>query len=256
MIGNFIPTPTWVFERSLLSDVGYFDESFKAWEDWEWLIRASKVTDFLSIPQITVEVHQRSNDGGHLGVIHRPDMRKWFDLVYAKHPAHSPELIKARSDHLNRLFPSAHSDSNPGGMDSDTGVFSAASQGQLDVIGLINHAERLVNAQRAELAAELYRQWLANTKSPLIYAAAFNLGALLSQLGNFTEAEQAYRQALAANPHFAQAHYGLALLLERSEQPDSAQSHWRWLADKDHGVEASDHGMYAIALARLERPGH
>jgi tetratricopeptide (TPR) repeat protein len=110
--------------------------------------------------------------------------------------------------------------------------------------------------ERPELAAELYRQWLANTKSPLVYAAAFNLGALLSQLGNFTEAEQAYRQALAANPHFAQAHYGLALLLERSEQPNGALSHWRWLADKDHGVEASDPGMYAIALARLERFGH
>lgn len=256
MIGNFIPTPTWVFERSLLSEVGYFDESFKAWEDWEWLIRASKATDFLSIPKITVEVHQRSNDGGHLGVIHRPEMRKWFDLVYAKHPAHSPELIKARIDHLNRLFPNANADLNPVDTDSDVAVFSAAGQGQLDIISLINHAERLVNAQRADLAAELYRLWLGNTKSPLLYAAAFNLGAVLEGLGNHSEAEQAYRLALASNPHFAHAHYGLALLLERSERPDGAQSHWRWLADKNNGVEASDPGMYVTALARLERSGN
>lgn len=251
MIGNFIPTPTWVFERSLLSEVGYFDESFKAWEDWEWLIRASQVTDFLSIPQITVEVHQRSNDAGHLGVIHRPEMRKWFDLVYAKHPAQTPGMVKARADNLNRLFPDHNAVMEPADMDSEADIFLAARQGQLDIISLINHAERLVNAQRTDLAADLYRQWMDNTKSPLIYAAAFNLGTVLEAVGDLTQAEQAYRHALASNPYFVNAHFGLAVLLERCGKPDEAQLHWRWIRDKENGVEASHPDIYEKALASL-----
>ena len=254
MIGNFIPTPTWVFERSLLSEVGYFDESFKAWEDWEWLVRASQVTDFLSVPKITVEVHQRSNDSGHLGVIHRPEMRKWFDLVYAKHPAQTPEMDKARADHLNRLFPDHNAVIKTADMDSEAGIFLTAKQGQLDIISLVNNAERLVNAQRPDRAVELYRQWLDNTKSPLLYAAAFNLGAVLEAIGNQAQAEEAYRYALACNPHFAHPHFGLALLLERCGRSDEAQTHWCWIRDKENGVQASHPDIYEKALEGLERP--
>lgn len=252
MIGNFIPTPTWVFERSLLTDVGYFDESFKAWEDWEWLIRASQATEFLSIPHITVEVHQRSNDGGHLGVIHRPEMRKWFELVYAKHPAQTPEMVKARADHMNRLFPDHHAVIKPADMDSEPDIFLTAKQGQLDIISLVNNAERLVNAQRSDLAAELYRQWMEHTKSPLIYAAAFNLGVVLEGVGKQAQAEDAYRYALACNPQFANAHFALALLLQRCDKPDQAQNHWRWIAGKENGVQASHPGIFEQALANLE----
>lgn len=40
---NYISTPTMLIRRSVLEDVGYFDESFKCLEDWELVLRiASK----------------------------------------------------------------------------------------------------------------------------------------------------------------------------------------------------------------------
>jgi tetratricopeptide (TPR) repeat protein len=183
-------------------------------------------------------------------------MRKWFELVYAMHPAQTPELMKARSAHLKRLFPDrddAPGDTrrNPDERLEDS-VFVAARQGTLDIIDLINNAEGLVNEQRPDLAAELYLQWLDHAKSPLLYAAAFNLGTVLEGVGDYSEAEQAYRRALAHNPLFVHAHFGLALLLERRGNADEAAIHWHWLTQEENGVATSHQGMYEKALAIME----
>ena len=59
-ICNYIPINTFCHGRAWLEQVGRFDENLRALEDWDLLIRLSRVTDFVSIRKATVEVRQRA----------------------------------------------------------------------------------------------------------------------------------------------------------------------------------------------------
>ncbi len=253
LVGNFIPTPTWMFERALLEEAGLFDEAYKAWEDWEWLIRASARTDFLFVPRFTVQVHQRPNDAGHLGVKHRPEMRRWVDKVYAKHPSPTPEIAASREVFLKSLFPAVAATSGHASGPEDGDLFALARQGALDIIGLINGAGQLVETGHPDQGAALYLLWLAHAESPLKYAAAFNLGCLQEKMGAFQEAEQAFMSTLAYNPKFAQARYALAVLLERRGAREEARTHWGWICSVENGIETSDPGLFQNARVNLQR---
>ena len=214
LVGNYIPTPTWCFSRSLLKNAGDFNESFEAWEDWEWLIRASAHTPFVCVPQTTVLVHQRQGDAGHLGVKHRPYMRQWFERVYALHPAESEPVAHARDQYLQRLFPtvpgtaeSSHLDQAPG---LDPGELAAARIGSLDAMRLIDMAQALHEQGHPLYAAALYRVWIDKTQSPLRFAALYNLGTLLETMGDKPGAQSAYQGALDLNPGFDMARNSLA----------------------------------------------
>lgn len=51
--GNFIPFMTAMIHRDLAEEVGPFDESLETYEDWDFWIRASELTDFYRLPGIT-----------------------------------------------------------------------------------------------------------------------------------------------------------------------------------------------------------
>jgi GT2 family glycosyltransferase len=48
---NFIPIGSFLFRRSLLDSVGYFDEHLEMLEDWDFLRRLSKKIEFLFVPK-------------------------------------------------------------------------------------------------------------------------------------------------------------------------------------------------------------
>jgi len=244
-VGNFIPTPTWFFARSLLEEVGYFDESFKAWEDWEWLVRVSAATGFLALNRISVDVHQRAGDASHLGVQHRPQMRQWFERVYAMHPASSPEVAQSRQAYLASLFPA---DGTTGARESP---LEALALCQLDIVEIINRAEALTQAGHWQQAAQLYTDWLTLSESPLRYAGAYNLGCLFSSRGNGLQAAQAFGQAVQFKPDFASGHFALAMQLEALGDLAQAQAHYRWIVEPAHGVAQSQPDQFQHAQARL-----
>lgn len=246
-VGNFIPTPTWFFARSLLAEVGLFDESFKAWEDWEWLIRASAATHFVSVPRVTVEVHQRADDASHLGVQHRPQMRQWFERVYQKHPASSPEVAQHRLAYLQSLFPSSGAAADPS---VALGNLDGLQLGQKDIVAIINLAEQQIQSGSTQLAADTYAAWLQHSNSPLRYVAAYNLGSLYSGQGQLGQALQYFAQSLKFNPEFAPGHFAVATHLERQGRADMAQPHYAWLADPAHGVEHAHRDIYLAALQK------
>ncbi|TDR78457.1 glycosyltransferase [Paludibacterium purpuratum] len=63
---NYIPINTFCHARALLDHIGLFDESLLALEDWDLLIRLSRVAPFVHVQRNTVEVRQRLEDrGGH-----------------------------------------------------------------------------------------------------------------------------------------------------------------------------------------------
>lgn len=246
-VGNFIPTPTWFFARSLLPEVGYFDESFKAWEDWEWLIRAAAATDFLSVPVVTVEVHQRADDTSHLGVQHRPQMRQWFERVYEKHPPSTPEVKQHRLDYLHSLFPAVGMATDPS---NALGNLDDLQLSGKDVVSIINLAEEQLKSGAWELAANTYNSWLQHTQSPLSYVAAYNLGSLWSSRGRPDQALTYFAQTLKLKPDFIPGHFALALHLERAGNAAAALAHYLWLVDAANGVEASHLEIYRTALQK------
>ena len=90
-----------------------------------------------------------------------------------------------------------------------------------------NHLEARINLGRllhmdgrlAE-AEQVYR--FGGQAEPLL---VFNLGVLLEDLGREPEAIVAYREALALDPKFADAHFNLARLYERARDPKASLRH-------------------------------
>ena len=60
--GNLFPVCCAMHERSLIDEVGYFDEELPTHEDWDLWIRMSEVCDFVHVPMMTCMV-DRSRTG-------------------------------------------------------------------------------------------------------------------------------------------------------------------------------------------------
>ena len=59
LVENYIPIIAIAHDRSCLEQTGVFDESLPVFEDWDFLIRLSRIYDFLHIPEFTCEVRVR-----------------------------------------------------------------------------------------------------------------------------------------------------------------------------------------------------
>ena len=82
-------------------------------------------------------------------------------------------------------------------------------------LGRLLHADgRLAEAEK------IYRG--ANHREPLL---TFNLAVLLEDLGREPDAIKAYRETLAMDPQFADAHFNIARLYERAKDPQASLRH-------------------------------
>jgi tetratricopeptide (TPR) repeat protein len=80
---------------------------------------------------------------------------------------------------------------------------------------------RLLHADgRLGEAEKIYRG--AVQREPLL---TFNLAVLLEDLGRESDAITAYRETLAMDPQFADAHFNIARLYERAEDPQASLRH-------------------------------
>jgi len=83
---NYIPINTFCHARALLDHVGLFDESLHALEDWDLLIRLSRVVPFVHIQRNTVEVRQRLEDrSGHQTGRQFDNLHDLFRKIYARY---------------------------------------------------------------------------------------------------------------------------------------------------------------------------
>jgi tetratricopeptide (TPR) repeat protein len=97
----------------------------------------------------------------------------------------------------------------------------------------INLGRLLHLAGRLAEAQHVYRT--ATQPDPLL---AFNHAVLLEDLGREPDAIRAYREALALDPEFADAHFNLARLYERAQDPQSSLRHllaYRRVTDRQGG---------------------
>ncbi len=116
------------------------------------------------------------------------------------------------------------------------------SQPPLSLADLVNEAQRLQQAGQAAAAVLLYQHWIGHGQPAMRHVACFNLGTLLGALNRHTEAEAAYRQAVALQPDFPHARLNLGHLLERAGRPEDALGQWREVVD---GPAASDLKVHA-----------
>ena len=128
-----------------------------------------------------------------------------------------------------------------------------AWQGELDFSQLIECTSRLEAKKLGSLAAVLYQTWLKRNKSPYAHAAYFNLGATLTNEGDLTGAEEAYREAIKLFPGFLQPRLNLGLLFERAGQIDKAIAEWRWVEQNVSWTQADNKSMVLLAINHLGR---
>ena len=63
------------------------------------------------------------------------------------------------------------------------------------------------------------------------FEAYFNLGNIHHDLGRYLDALEHYRVAIGINPGYADAHFYLAVTLEKIGHSAEAKSHWRSYRD-------------------------
>lgn len=93
LVENFVPTLCFMHEKSCLEKAGYFDETLKRHEDWDFWIRLSRHYAFVHIPQATCEFNRR-NDASSLTVQNLAPFLETMQRVYAKHA----EFVAGRAD--------------------------------------------------------------------------------------------------------------------------------------------------------------
>ncbi|MCK9387789.1 MAG: tetratricopeptide repeat protein [Sulfuritalea sp.] len=97
----------------------------------------------------------------------------------------------------------------------------------LSIAELGAKAEALEARNDRDGAAQLYRDWIKQSKSPLVWVAHFNLGVLLKNMGDMEGAIESYRASLAGNPKLPHARINLGTALEVLNKPDEAIEEWK-----------------------------
>lgn len=129
-----------------------------------------------------------------------------------------------------------------------------AWQGELEFSQLLDYAATLEANKEGVLAAVLYDTWVRrNPSSPFVHAVYFNLGAVLSNVGDFVAAEEAYRTAMKLAPSFLQPRINLGSLLERVGKPDQAIAEWRWIEQNVSLSQPENRPFLLMAINNLGR---
>ena len=132
-------------------------------------------------------------------------------------------------------------------------VYEQAMAGTLAIVTLFEAAQQLNDLGQSAAAIELYQVWLAANRSPVGFAARFNLAVCLSTVGNEAAAEQEYRLAIAENPNFVEPRLNLGTLLERVGRPDEAIAMWRTILNDVNPPVAGNPDYHTQTLNNLGR---
>lgn len=99
LVDNYIPFNTLLLERALVETVGPFDSGLPFFEDWDFLIRLSRLAPLHHLARVTCEYRQ-FRGGGHHILGDRPRQRGDFlamkERVLAKHASALTPAVVAR----------------------------------------------------------------------------------------------------------------------------------------------------------------
>lgn len=129
-----------------------------------------------------------------------------------------------------------------------------AAQGKMELLELMHIVERWLAAdQNSDKVLELYRVWIDNSASPLVFVACFNCAVEYGKRQNHITAEQYYRKSLELNSHFLQARINLGNCLEQQQRDDEALDQWRTVLSSPVVTEPENRELRLHALNNLGR---
>jgi predicted O-linked N-acetylglucosamine transferase (SPINDLY family) len=118
----------------------------------------------------------------------------------------------------------------------------------------IDGATKLAGAGRRDLAAQLYKAWIAfNRDDPKLTVAHFNLSVLQSDAGDAAGAQESLTAALALDADFYPAYINLGGLLERSGQIELGVRQWQTLIDRLPQISGSSLDFKLTAFKQIGR---
>lgn len=100
LIDNYIPINSLSHRKSILKEIGLFDENMKSHEDWDFLIRLGKEYDFYYINKITVEVRNRIDLQDNMLSQGKGDLYSVYKKIYSRYPSRSFEVLEERQKKL------------------------------------------------------------------------------------------------------------------------------------------------------------
>lgn len=154
---------------------------------------------------------------------------------------------------MNAPLPMNLIPTNIAAMDTELDIVALARSGGMALAAMVSHAEQLQSDGHAQAASNLYALWLAHHEDPRKHLVWFNHGSLLQQLGQSAQAQEAYEQALALSPDFAQARINLGLVLEKQGHTAQAIAAWAHLTGQRYAKDPVDTDMLTAALNHIGR---
>jgi glycosyltransferase involved in cell wall biosynthesis len=111
LVQNMVPVLCVMHEKACLEKTGFFDETLKTHEDWDFWIRMSKYYRFKHIPEVTSLVTWRE-DGTTMSSSKREEFRKIPERIYARYRdwAKDKPDVKARQAARLRMLGAPVSD--------------------------------------------------------------------------------------------------------------------------------------------------
>ncbi len=93
LVRNYIPNLCLAFKREALEPTGLFNEQMTALEDWEWLIRLSKVGPFCHIPVVTAEYVVRQGVKSR-NILASSEIASLYKQIYSAHSGNSSKRVQ------------------------------------------------------------------------------------------------------------------------------------------------------------------
>ena len=100
-----------------------------------------------------------------------------------------------------------------------------ADNGPAQADEYMNLGRQLLNDQRFDEAARMFEDVVS--RNARNWQAYNYLGRACAGMGLYDEAKQAYEQAIGLEFNYASAHFNLAAVFEKLDQPDKALDRWR-----------------------------
>ncbi|PWB44012.1 MAG: hypothetical protein C3F12_12300 [Candidatus Methylomirabilota bacterium] len=200
LVANYIPNLCLMHRRSACEKIGGHDEELTMLEDWDFLIKLSRISDFVHVPQVTAE-YCVAVGSGHRNRLdeHAITATRTIYERYAVHAA--PTVREAQQAYLDRL----------GTVIRHQNRAAQPSVPPTEVADLTRQAEQHIaegDLPAAQRCLNEALQLLPN--EPQLITA---LGNVLLRLGDIEAARREFTKATVLHPEYAPAHTDLAAVL-------------------------------------------
>lgn len=97
LVRNRIPINAWAHRRGCLEHIGFFDESLSSHEDWDFLLRLSRLWDFGRVSGDTAEIRVRADAQDSVTTRKKNSHYKDYSTIYMRNPSANQDILMMRN---------------------------------------------------------------------------------------------------------------------------------------------------------------